>query len=183
MKDFDRTDFLFSLCGLNCGLCPMRLGGYCPGCGGGAGNQSCAIAACSLQHDKVEYCYQCVEFPCEKFQGTEEYDSFITHQHQLSNIKRAQEIGLDSYHREQIKKVEILQILLDKYNDGRRKTLYCLAVNLLSLKDLELIMKQISEITSLRSLPIKEQADYIASLLLSRADQLGIVLKLRKREK
>ena len=34
MKDFIRADQLFSLCGLNCGLCTMRLGGYCPGCGG-----------------------------------------------------------------------------------------------------------------------------------------------------
>lgn len=34
MKDFVREDLLFSLCGLICGLCPMNVGGYCPGCGG-----------------------------------------------------------------------------------------------------------------------------------------------------
>ena len=39
MKGFIRSDRLFSLCGLNCGLCTMRLGGCCPGCGGGEGNQ------------------------------------------------------------------------------------------------------------------------------------------------
>ena len=53
MKGFTREDKRFSLCGLNCGLCPMQIGGYCPGCGGGEGNQSCAIARCSLEHDKV----------------------------------------------------------------------------------------------------------------------------------
>jgi hypothetical protein len=37
MKDFKRLYPLFSLCGLNCGLCPMHLDNYCPGCGGGAG--------------------------------------------------------------------------------------------------------------------------------------------------
>ena len=36
MKGFTRTETRFSLCGLNCGLCSMHLGGYCPGCGGGA---------------------------------------------------------------------------------------------------------------------------------------------------
>ncbi len=36
MMGFAREDQLFSLCGLNCGLCPMQLDGYCPGCGGGA---------------------------------------------------------------------------------------------------------------------------------------------------
>lgn len=34
MKGFDRKDLLFSLCGLNCGLCSMRLGGYCPAAAG-----------------------------------------------------------------------------------------------------------------------------------------------------
>ena len=36
MKDFNRTNLSFSLCGLNCGLCTMRLDEHCPGCGGGA---------------------------------------------------------------------------------------------------------------------------------------------------
>ena len=35
MKGFERKDLLFSLCGLNCGLCPMKLDRHCPGCGGG----------------------------------------------------------------------------------------------------------------------------------------------------
>ena len=56
MKDFLRQEPLFSLCGLNCGLCTMHLGGHCPGCGGGAGNQSCSLARCSLQHGGVAFC-------------------------------------------------------------------------------------------------------------------------------
>ena len=35
MKGFTRDETRFSLCGLNCALCSMHLGGYCPGCGGG----------------------------------------------------------------------------------------------------------------------------------------------------
>ena len=50
MKGFNRKNQLFSLCGLNCGLCPMFLNKYCPGCGGGEGNQSCKIARCSMEH-------------------------------------------------------------------------------------------------------------------------------------
>ena len=38
MKGFEREDLLFSLCGLNCGLCPMKLDGYCPGCGRAGGH-------------------------------------------------------------------------------------------------------------------------------------------------
>ena len=51
MKGFNRPNQLFSLCGLNCGLCPMFLNKNCPGCGGGEGNQSCKIAKCSMEHD------------------------------------------------------------------------------------------------------------------------------------
>ena len=50
MKGFKRENRLLSLCGLNCGLCTMYLGKYCPGCGGGEGNQPCAMARCSLLH-------------------------------------------------------------------------------------------------------------------------------------
>ena len=68
MKGFEREDQLFSLCGLNCGLCSMHLGGYCPGCGGGAGNQACAIARCAMQkEDTPMYCSACSEFPCERY--------------------------------------------------------------------------------------------------------------------
>lgn len=51
----------------------MKLDNYCPGCGGGAGNQGCSIAKCSLQHDGVEYCYQCSEYPCEKYESIDEF--------------------------------------------------------------------------------------------------------------
>ena len=79
MKGFQREDRMFSLCGLNCMLCPMQIGGYCPGCGGGEGNQSCAIARCSLEHDKVEYCHQCGEYPCSRYDGIDEYDLSLIH--------------------------------------------------------------------------------------------------------
>ncbi len=52
MKGFERENQLFSLCGLNCGLCPMRIGGYCGGCGNG--NQSCRIARCSLEQGGIQ---------------------------------------------------------------------------------------------------------------------------------
>ena len=43
MKGFTRKETRFSLCGLNCCLCSMHLGGYCPGCGGGAGPRCCGF--------------------------------------------------------------------------------------------------------------------------------------------
>ena len=181
MKDFNRTNSSFSLCGLNCGLCSMRLDGYCPGCGGGAGNQSCAIAKCSLLHDKVEYCFLCPKYPCRRYEGIEEYDSFITHQRQLRDNAKAKEIGIEAYNEEQTQKAEILQTLLSDYNDGRRKTFYCVAINLLPLQDIKDVMKQIVENTSLNNLAVKEKAENVASLFQNLAVKQGIALKLRKK--
>ena len=89
MKGFKRNNQLLSLCGLNCGLCPMHIDGYCPGCGGGAGNQSCRIARCSLEHDNLTYCYECSSYPCDKYMKFAKYDSFITHQHYHQDLMKA----------------------------------------------------------------------------------------------
>ena len=159
----------------------MRLGEYCPGCGGGAGNQACTIARCSLEHDHVEYCYLCPDFPCPRFKGAEDYDSFITHQRQLRDIKRAQEIGIQAYNQELTRKSEILHALLAGYNDGRRKSFYCVAVNLLPLTQIEKIMEQVANHPALDTLPMKTKAAYVVSLFENDALQEGLVLSLRKK--
>jgi len=181
MKDFNRKNLLFSLCGLNCGLCPMNLGGHCPGCGGGEGNQSCAIARCSLKHDRVEYCFLCPNYPCDCYQRNPDLDSFITHQRQLEDMKRAGEIGMEAYTREQERKVEILQQLLAQYNDGKRKTFYGIAVNLLPLEDLERILKEEAASPDFQEGALKEKAAVLAEKFLQAADERGVILKLRKK--
>ena len=139
MKDFIRQNPLLSLCGLNCILCPMHIGGYCPGCGGGAGNQACSIARCSLQHDSVEYCFLCAEYPCRHFENIDAFDSFIPHSRMKVDMEKAQKMGLNAYRAELDEKRRILDELLHHFNDGRKKSLFCLAVYLLDLQDLSLI--------------------------------------------
>lgn len=182
MKNFTRSDLLFSLCGLNCGLCSMHLSGHCPGCGGGEGNQSCRIARCSLEHKNVEYCSQCREYPCEKYEGIDEFDFFITHRNQKKDLEKRQSLGTERYQEEQREKIRILQFLLEHYNDGRKKTFFCLAVNLLELEDLKAVLRQTGaeEAAAVRS--PKEKAAHITRLLQNAADERGIILKLRKRK-
>lgn len=183
MNNFKRRYPLFSLCGLNCGLCPMHRDKYCPGCGGGAGNQSCAIARCSLQHGGVEYCYLCDEYPCEKYDGIEAFDSFITHRNQLKDIEKARKIGIASYQSELTQKIEIVQYLLANYNDGRRKSFFCIAVNLLELPDVLSVVEQIRAETEWENLTLKEKAAFAANLFQTMAAKRNIVLKLRKNDK
>lgn len=180
MKGFQREDLMFSLCGLNCALCTMKIDNYCPGCGGGAGNQGCAIARCSLEHDRLDYCFRCSEYPCDRYNGIEEYDSFITHRHQLEDIEKVKNIGINSYHAELSEKAAILMCLLENYNDGRRKTLFSLAINLLKLADIRAVIREIeSKVT--RSMTIKEKAVIAAMQLEDAALRKGITLKLNKK--
>lgn len=183
MKGFNRQNQLFALCGLNCGLCPMFLSKHCPGCGGGEGNQSCKIARCSMEHDGVEYCFQCSEYPCQRYERIDGFDSFITHRNRKSDMEKAKQSGVDAYNAEQMEKTKILDMFLSGFNDGRKKTLLCTAVNLLDLQELQEILSQIETKSDLDTLTLKEKSAFAARLLQEAAAKKNIDLKLRKKRK
>ena len=181
MKGFTREETRFSLCGLNCRLCSMHLGGYRPGCGGGAGNQSCAIAKCSLEHGGVSFCWECPEYPCSRYDGFDEGDSFVPHRNRRQDIALAREVGLEAYLAQLEEKRAILDALLADYNDGRRKTLFHTAVYLLPLEDLCSVMAALTSRPELAAQPIKERALAAVELLQEAADRRGVGLKLNKK--
>jgi len=180
MKNFNRNDRSFSLCGLNCALCTMRIDGYCPGCGGGSGNQSCSIARCSIEHGKFEYCSECEKYPCPKYNGITQFDSFITHRHQLLDMAKMNEMGIDKYHVKLEQKLQILKYLLDNYNDGRRKTFFCLAVYLLDLSDSENVVQQIKEQIA-PEMTVEEKSSVAVKCFDAVAKEKGITLKMNKK--
>lgn len=180
MKGFERKNQLFSLCGLNCSLCPMFLGKYCGGCGNG--NQSCRIARCSLEQGNIEYCYECKQYPCEKYEHIDDFDSFITHKNRRSDLEKAKRIGIDSYNLEQKEKAQILHHLLSNYNSGRSKSFFCVAVNLLDLSDIQEVLNQVKDNSDLLSMPFKERCLYVVNAFQEVADRKNIVLKLNKKK-
>ena len=171
MKGFARNNPYLSLCGLNCKLCPMNISGHCGGCG--FGNQSCPIAGCSPEHGSPEYCFQCPEYPCERYTHIDEADSFITHRNRKTDLEKAQKIGEEAYHAEQAEKRRILDRLLAEYNDGRKKTLFCLAVNLLPLEDLRTVFADDDLL-----LPARDRAKRMEKRLKEKS---SVELKLRKK--
>ena len=183
MKGFTRTETRFSLCGLNCALCSMHLGGYCPGCGGGAGNQSCALAKCSLEHGGVPFCWECPEYPCPRYEGFDEGDSFVPHRNRQQDIARVRELGLEAHLARLGEKQAILDELLAHYNDGRRKTLFNTAVYLLPLEELRSLMDSLNKWPELGEPAGKKRALAAAQLLQAAADRQGISLKLNKKPK
>ena len=182
MKGFTRAETRFSLCGLNCALCSMHLGGYCPGCGG-AGNQSCTIAKCSLEHDGVQFCWKCPEYPCSRYEGFDDGDSFVPHRNRKQDVAKARELGVDAYLARLEEKRTILEDLLAHYNDGRRKTFFNTAVYLLPLEDLRTVMASLDSRMGLSEQTAKEWALAAVGLLQEAADRQGISLKRNKRPK
>ena len=106
MRGFQRDNLLFSLCGLNCALCKMQLGGHCPGCGGGEGNQSCAIARCGMAHG-VAYCFQCADYPCARYAEGDTADSFVIRRTRGQDVALARAAGVEAY-------TEALDLVEDK---------------------------------------------------------------------
>ena len=176
MKEFERKNPYLSLCGLNCKLCLMQLSGHCGGCG--FGNQGCPIVRCRMGRDRYEYCTECPEYPCSKYDHVDDYDSFITHRNQKRDLEKLQTIGEEAYIQEQKEKRLILDRLLADYNEGRKKTLFCQAVNLMDLALLKEIMVQADN--ELMNLPLKERSSAVAQLLKDKSD---VDLKLRKKIK
>ena len=182
MKDYRRQDPRFALCGLNCVLCPMHVGGWCPGCGGGEGHQPCAFIRCRRQHGEGEYCFECAEYPCGRLTQAMAYDSFLPHRRMCADLEEARALGLPAYTARLEQKQAALQELLDGYNDGRKKTLYCSAAALLDVEALRAVLKKLRAQLPPEA-PVQEKAALAAALLNEQAQRQGVDLKLHKRSK
>lgn len=98
----------------------------------------------------------------------------------MNDMGKAQQIGIPAYNAEQEEKRKILDFLLASYNDGRRKNLFCIAVNLLEIGEIENILQAVKSDKEFQGLSKKEQASIIAKQLQDIAANKGIALKLRK---
>lgn len=186
MEEYKRAAPLFSLCGLNCGLCPRyqtQGESKCPGCGGPdfhLKHPSCAVITCSKKHGSMEYCFQCASYPCERYSRKGEKDSFMSYRNVITDFAKAKTDGVEPYMTDLRAKIKILEFLINTYNDGRRKAFYCNAVNLLPLPDLREIMIEIQEKIASREITPKEKIEEIVRLFEAHAKASNIELKLRK---
>lgn len=93
---------------------------------------------------------------------------------QKTESGKMQEIGEEAYNKEQAEKRRILDRLLAEYNDGRKKTLFCLAVNLLPLE----VLRTVFEDGDL-DLPLQDRAKQMEKRLKEKS---SLELKLRRKK-
>lgn len=184
MKEYSREHPEFSLCGLNCVLCPrFQTAGSsrCPGCGGRNFHEqhpTCSIITCSRKHDNPEFCHECSEFPCERYSIPVEKDSFITKRNVFSDMEKAKS-NLSEYLDALKAKQKILEELIADFNDGRMKSFYCIAVNLLPLNELKTTVRKVKNAcTNIQEQ--KEKARGAKKVFEKTAASMGIALELRK---
>lgn len=183
MATFVRKNPLFSLCGLNCCLCPrFNTDGNsrCPGCGGEGFSEkhpTCAVATCNKKHDNVEFCFQCGEYPCKKYREQGTCDSFISYKRVGENFAEARN-DLEKYKKDLVRRHEILETFLERYNEGRSKGLYCLVANDMPLKELELLAAELAKMPEV--LDVREKARLARLRIAEIASNLGLEFKLRK---
>jgi hypothetical protein len=175
-KENNKQYNLIGCCGISCGLCPRyqsKAKSRCLGCGPDDHCNYCSIFKCCTVKHNFETCADCREFPCDKFSKWFDKDSFVTHQECLSNIQNIKTVGIDEFLKEQEKRKELLEIMLEKYNPGRSMSFYCLASALVSTESLKRAVNQIDN--------AKEGKPKLLKISIQElAEKENVILKLRK---
>ena len=78
-------------------------------------------------------------------------------------MQKAKESGIDAYHAEQREKKKILNQLLECYDDGSQAAFFCLAVNMIEVKELKRIMARLNEQRS--DISLSEKANLAEAML------------------
>jgi len=102
----------------------------------------------------------------------------------LSNLKYIKTIGVENFVDIQKKRIELLAIMLDQYNEGRSKSFFCIATALLSIDDLENALKtseQKVQADNVSKTDLKSKSKILKRILNEIAAKDGIELKLRKK--
>jgi hypothetical protein len=92
-------------------------------------------------------------------------------------MAKAKEIGIDAYLAEQRTKKAILTRFLNDYDDGTKDVFFCLAVNMLEVKDLQVILSRMDSQSGDRSL--QDKATQLERQLRNCAAGKNIPLELR----
>ncbi len=191
VKEYPIKEFpTIACCGLDCGLCPVyytKGPSRCPGCCGPDFHNkhpSCSIITCCVKKHNYETCVECTEFPCSKIDKWDKYDSFISHRVSLYNLRLIKEKGLEQFLNQQRKRIELLDSMLENFNDGRSKSFYCIATALLPIEDIEKALNETVLVLKNENIDLKDlktKSKILRENLIKISEEKSIILKLKKK--
>ncbi len=180
-------------CGIDCGLCPRyhtKTGSRCPGCAPAgfldAGGQWCKMTRCAVRDRGYETCGECPEFPCYRYEGWDQGDSFVSHLNSVANLYAIKEQGLARFVEQQRKRVSLLEAMIEEFDEGRSKSYCCVACALLPIDELHVGVERARREVEKRGIgedDKKSRARILHGVLDSVAERLGVSLKLRNHAK
>jgi len=186
----DKTYPAVGACGLDCVLCPRyytKGKSKCDGCGSEYSYAAvgCKIFRCCVKEKNLETCAECSDFPCTKLEGVDKYDSFTTHRKMIPNLKFIKKHGIIEFLNAQKKRQKLLGQMLEQFNEGRSRSLYCIAATLLPIKALEesldLAERKIKE-KGIKDGDLRSKAKILKEILGEIASKELIDLSLKKQE-
>jgi hypothetical protein len=187
VADIQKRYSTIGCCGINCGLCPRyyTVGkSKCPGCQGEnfiEKHPSCSFITCCVKKKNLETCADCIDYPCPKFAKWDMGDSFVTHQNCKYNLEYIKKNGLKDFIKQQKERMDILEMLLDEFDDGKSKSFYCLATGLLPLNELKRSVNDFNETLNKKNkLDKKELAKTFREILNKRGERNRIELEYRR---
>lgn len=137
------------------------------------------MITCSIKNGLIEYCAQCEQYPCQRFEQSP-YDFFVSYKHVRRRLQTIREQGPAVVEDELNQRIAILEQLLAEYNDGKRKSLYCLATELMDVEDLAAVIQTAAQ--GGQEVSLREKALTVTRLLQESAGQRGIELRLRRKQ-
>ena len=171
-------------CGIDCGLCPrFHTAGKskCPGCLGEnffKKHPSCSIITCCVKKREHETCASCIDYLCDKMKHWDKTDSFVTHRKSLQTLQYIKDNDLKSFLSQQAERIGLLETMLIKFDDGRSKSFFCLAANLIPIEELKKTIRDASEKSTVSDR--KTFSKYLKSQFLEIAKKFKIELTYRK---
>ncbi len=106
------------------------------------------------------------------------YDSIVCYQKVEDNIGFIEKNGVVEFEEQQKTRENLLKAMLAEFNEGRSKTLYCIAAAVLKIVELEKVLNEAR--AKATGLDLKAKATIMHSLLNEVAYKKNYLLKLRK---
>ncbi len=175
------------ICGLSCRLCPAYHRETKSKCGGCKSEYrmgaACPFHNCALKKKGVEFCGFCEENnTCARWSKHrvlgKKFDSILCYQKVEDNIAFIQKNGIAAFENEQKTREQLLKEMLAEFNEGRSKTLYCIAASVLEIGELETVLNEAR--AKAKGLDLKAKSEIMHSLLDEVAREKNYILKLRK---
>jgi len=175
------------ICGLSCRLCPAyyrETKSKCEGCKSeyrmGA---VCPFHTCAVKKKGIDFCGLCDENnTCAKWrkfrEAGKQHDSILSYQRLEDNINCIETNGIEEFEKQQETKEKLLREILMEFNEGRSKTLYCIAATVLEIDELESVLEKAR--AKSKGLDIKAKSEVMHSILNEIAENKNYSLKLRK---